>query len=110
MYRSMREELVWRIAAAPAYTGPMTWDDSRWRCCRACLVEWTGGTGCFLEPSHSGERGRLRSFCHHGRRRVRGPGNDVCGECETHDPADFTAEFHDAFSLAADRALADLGR
>jgi hypothetical protein len=30
--------------------------------------------------------------------------------CDTHDPADFTAEFHDAFALAADRALADLER
>jgi hypothetical protein len=98
------------IAAAPGYTGPMTWDDSRWRCCRTCLVEWTGTTGCFLEPSHPGEPGRIRSFCRHGLRRVRLAGADVCLECETHAPADFTAEFHDAFSLAADRVLAEVRR
>ena len=96
------------IAAAPAYTGPMTWDDRRWRCCRVCSVEWTGSSTCFLEPSHPGEQGRLRSFCRHGLRRVRTSGTDVCPDCETHNPADFTAEFHDAFSLAADRALANL--
>ena len=98
------------IAAAPSYTGPMTWDDSRWRCCRTCLVEWTGPAGCFLEPAHPGEAGRIRSFCRHGLRRVRRPGADLCVECATHNPADFTDEFHDAFALAADRALADLHR
>jgi len=106
----MSDDAFRRIAAAPAYTGPMTWDDSRWRCCRTCLVEWTGSSGCFLERSHPGEPGRLRSFCHHGQRRVRRPGAALCGECKTHDPADFTEEFHDAFSLAADRALAQLDR
>ena len=106
----MSDDAFRRIAAAPAYTGPLTWDDSRWRCCRTCLVEWTGTTGCFLELTHPGEAGRLRSFCHHGRRRVRRPGAEVCGECRTHEPADFTPEFHDAFSLAADRALAQLDR
>jgi hypothetical protein len=99
-----------KIAAAPAYTGPMTWDDSRWRCCRTCSAEWTGSAACFLEPSHAGERGRLRSYCHHGLRRVRDAGGNLCTECTTHNRADFTAEFHDAFSLAADRALADLRR
>jgi hypothetical protein len=106
----MPDDAFRRIAAAPAYTGPLTWDDSRWRCCRTCLAEWTGSNPCFLDRSHPGEPGRLRSFCHHGRHRVRRPGAELCGVCKTHDPAEFTEEFHDAFSLAADRALAQLDR
>jgi hypothetical protein len=98
------------MAAAPAYIGPLTWDDSRWRCCRICLAEWTGDTSCFLERSHPGDPGRLRSWCRHGRRRVRVAGADVCRVCATHDPGDLTPEFHDAFALAADRVLADIGR
>jgi hypothetical protein len=95
------------VAAAPAYVGPLTWDDRHWRCCRTCLVEWTGDATCFLDRAHRGDQGRLRSWCRHGRRRVRHVGADICGRCETHDPSDFTPEFYDALSLTADRVLAE---
>ena len=93
------------LAAAPAYVGPPTWEDTGWRCCRACHVEWIGETACFLDPAHPGDVGRLDSWCRHGLRLVRGPGVTVCARCQSHGASDFTGEFMDAFALAADRAL-----
>jgi hypothetical protein len=97
------------MAAGPAYVGPFTWDDTGWRCCRACDVEWVGETVCFLEPDHPGDAGRLDSRCRHGLRLVRGPGVPVCTRCGTHAASDYTPEFMDAFALAADRALQAAG-
>lgn len=92
-------------AAVPAYVGPPTWHDQGWRCCRICDVEWGGDTGCFVNSAHPGVPGRLGSWCRHGLRLVEGAGADVCPHCERHDPSDYTAEFMEAFSLAADRVL-----
>jgi len=93
----------------PAFIGPLTWDDSGWRCCRTCDAEWRGETPCFVEPSHAGASGRLRSWCGHGLRCVPGPDGTVCQQCDQHGPSDFTPEFLDAFALAADWALRAAG-
>ncbi len=89
----------------PAYVGPLTWDDTGWRCCRTCDVEWVGEGRCFLDSRHAGVRGRLRSWCRHGLRRIAGEAGPVCPWCEQHGASDFTPEFLDVFALAADRAL-----
>jgi hypothetical protein len=91
--------------AAPAFLGPPTWNDTGWRCCRACNVEWFGETVCFLDPAHLGDAGRLGSWCRHGLRLVRQPGVALCGRCHSHEASEFTREFMDAFALAADSAL-----
>ena len=48
--------------AVAAYAGPATWDETGWRCCRTCEVEWVGKTPCFFDGSHAGSPGRLRLF------------------------------------------------
>lgn len=94
--------------AAPAYVGPLTWADEGWRSCPVCDAEWIGDGPCFLNPTHSGHDGRLRSWCPHGLRRVPGEGAPLCPDCERHETSDFTPEFMDLFALSADRALACL--
>ncbi len=96
--------------AIPAYVGPFTWDDGGWRCCLPCDVEWVGDGRCFLEPSHPGVPGRLRSWCTHGLRRVPGAGLPVCPSCQSHAPSDFTPEFMDALAIIADRVRVSANR
>ncbi|MGH9034139.1 MAG: hypothetical protein ACRD0O_00115 [Acidimicrobiia bacterium] len=93
------------LAAAPAYVGPQTWDDTGWHCCRACNGEWIGEMTCFVDPAHAGDAGRLDAWCRHGLRLVPWPGLPLCARCRSHRASDFTDEFLDAFALAADRAL-----
>lgn len=96
-------------AAVPAFRDSVTHDDTGWRCCRTCDVEWTspGETPCFLDPSHPGDPGRLGSWCRHGLRRVPGPGARTCLECRVSASSDFTPEFLDALARFAEAVLAD---
>jgi hypothetical protein len=96
------------MRAAPAYMGPLTWNDAGWRSCPTCEVEWVGGGPCFLEPAHAGHDGRLRSWCPHGLRRVPGAGAGLCPQCERHEASDLSPEFVDSFALGADRVLASM--